>query len=161
MDLMRLPYVTEERLPSGATRYCYRRGSKKVTLRGKPGSKEFADHYASLCDGTPLIQSTSVKGSVAWLAGLYLADLERRVGDKLASPLTLKGHRHHLGKLVEEYGPKDANMPRSAVVKLHDKLTATPGAEDNLLKAISALYKWAIRRDYVTCENPARDVTRN
>lgn len=51
-------------------------------------------------------------------------------------------------------------MPRSAVIKLHDKLIATPGAADNLLKAVSALYKWAIRRDYVSCGNPTRDVQR-
>lgn len=50
---------------------------------------------------------------------------------------------------------------RSAVVKLHDTLSATPGAADHLLKAMSALYKWAIRRDHVTCENPARDMQRN
>lgn len=160
MDMMRLPYVTEERLPSGAIRYRYRRGKVKVTLKGEPGSREFLDHYASLRDDVPQPVSRAVRGSVEWLAGLYLSDLERRVGNRLASPLTLKGHRHHLGKLIAEYGAKDANMPRSAVVKLHDKLGATPGAADNMLKAVSALYKWAIKRDLVTCPNPARDVQR-
>lgn len=160
MDVMRLPYVLEERLPSGAIRYRYRRGKVKVTLKGAPGSREFLDHYNKVHNGVPVVKSSAVKGSVQWLVGLYLADLERRVGDSLASPLTLKGHRHHLGRLVDEYGKKDVNMPRSAIVKLHDKLTATPGAADNLLKSISSLYKWAIRRDYVTCENPARDVQR-
>lgn len=157
---MRLPYVTEERLPSGAIRYRFRRGAIKVTLQGAPGSREFLEHYSHLRDGIPAIASKSIKGSVAWLVGLYLADLERRAGDKLASPLTVKAHRHHLGRLIDDYGTKDANMPRSAVVKLHDKFTHTPGAADNLLKAISALYKWAIMRDYVTCPNPARDVQR-
>ncbi|CAM3168610.1 Phage integrase family protein [Paracoccus aminovorans] len=52
-------------------------------------------------------------------------------------------------------------MPRSAVIKLHDKLMATPGAADNLLKAISALYKWGIQREHVDCDNPTRDVKRN
>lgn len=160
MDVMRLPYVTEERLPSGAVRYRFRRGKVKVTLQGEPGSREFLAHYSALRDGVPIPTSKSVKGSVEWLVGMYLADLERRAGAKLASPLTLKAHRHHLGRLAAEYGSKDANMPRSAVVKLHDKFSATPGAADNLLKAVSALYKWAIRRDYVTCENPARDVQR-
>ena len=158
---MRLPYVTEERLPSGAIRYRYRRGAVKVTLTGEPGSREFLDHYTSLRDGVPLPVSKAVKDSVEWLVGLYLADLERRVGNRLASPLTLKGHRHHLSRLIGEYGQHDANMPRSALVKLHDKLGATPGAADNLLKAVSALYKWAIRRDLVKCDNPARDVQRN
>lgn len=158
---MRLPYVTEERLPSGAIRYRYRRGRVKVTLKGEPGSSEFLAHYNDLQNGLPAVAPRAIRGSVEWLVGLYLEALERRVEAHLASPLTLKGHRHHLARLVAEYGAKDANMPRSAVVKLHDKLAQTPGAADNLLKAVSALYKWAIKRDHVTCENPARDVTRN
>lgn len=157
---MRLPYVTEERLPSGAIRYRYRRGAVKVTLKGKPGSREFLDHYASLRDDVPQPVSRAIRGSVEWLVGLYLDDLDRRVGNRLASPLTLKGHKHHLSRLIAEYGGRDANMPRSALVKLHDKLQATPGAADNMLKAVSALYKWAIRRDLVTCPNPAKDVQR-
>ncbi|MFP5480580.1 MAG: tyrosine recombinase XerC [Alphaproteobacteria bacterium] len=157
---MRLPYVTEERLPSGAIRYRYRRGGVKVTLKGKPGSREFLDHYNTLREGVQIPESKAIRGSVEWLVGLYLDDLERRVGNRLASPLTLKAHRHHLGKLIAEHGDKDANMPRSHLIKLHDKMGATPGAADNMLKAVSALYKWAIRRDHVTCENPARDVQR-
>lgn len=157
---MRLPYVTEERLPSGATRYRYRRGAVKVTLKGAPGSREFLEHYSSLRDNLPVVTSTATRGSVEWLVTLYLKDLERRVAANLSSPLTLKGHRHHLGRLVAEYGPKDANMPRSALVKLRDKYTTTPAAADNLLKAVSTLYIWAIERDHVSCDNPARDVRR-
>lgn len=158
---MRLKFVTTERLPSGAVRYSFRRGKVKVTLRGEPGSREFHEHYAALIDDVPVIKSKAIHGSVEWLTGLYLLDLERRVGSGLSSPLTLKGHRHHLGRLIEEYGEHDANMPRSAVIKLHDKLGSTPGAADNTLKAVSALYKWAIRREHVHCDNPTRDVQRN
>lgn len=157
---MKLQYVLEERLPSGAIRYRYRRGKVKVTLKGEPGGREFLDHYNALHNGVPVVVSKATTGSVQWLIGLYLEDLERRVGDRLASPLTLKGHRHHLDRVAVEYGKKDANMPRSAVVKLHDKMTSIPGAADNMLKAVSALYKWAIKRDHVSCGNPARDVQR-
>lgn len=157
---MRLDFVTEERLPSGNVRYRFRRNGKKTTLKGEPGSREFLEHYASLRDGVPVPASKAVRGSVEWLVGVYLADLERRAGNHLASPLTLKSHRHHLGRLVDRYGKKSAEMPRSAIVLLHDDLNATPGAADNMLKAVSALYKWAIRRDLVECQNPARDVQR-
>lgn len=160
---MRLKYVTPERLPNGGTRYRFRRGKIKVTLRGEPGSREFHEHYASLVDGAPAATmpiAAPIKGSIRWLVGLYLADLERRVAANLASPGTLKGHAHHLGRLVAAYGDKDARMPRSEVIKLHDQYGATPGGADNLLKAISALYKWSIMRQYVDCANPARDVKR-
>ncbi len=157
---MRLKYVTTERLPSGKIRYRFRRNGKLTTLRGEPGSREFHEHYAALIDDVPMVTPKAVRGSIEWLVSLFLDDLERKVAAKLASPLTLKGKRHHLGRLIAEYGEQDANMPRSAVVKLADKLSATPGAADNLLKAISGLYLWAIQRDYVSCENPARDVKR-
>lgn len=157
---MHLPFVCRERLPSGGWRYRFQRGGRKVTLRGEPGSAEFLDHYRSLVDGAPMPATKAVRGSVEWLVGLYLADLERSVAARLASPLTLKGQRHHLARLVAEYGAKDAAMPRSAVIKLADKLRDRPGAARNMLKAVSALYRWAIPREHVTCENPARDVPR-
>jgi integrase len=160
VDLMNLPFVCRERLPSGGWRYRFQRGGRKVTLRGEPGSAEFHDHYRSLLDGAPLPATKAVRGSVEWLVGLYLADLERNVAARLSSPLTLKGHRHHLGRLAAEYGAKDANMPRSAVILLTDRHRATPGAARNLVKAVSALYRWAIPRGHVTCDNPARDVPR-
>ncbi|WP_146195198.1 site-specific integrase [Pararhodobacter marinus] len=160
VDDMRLKYVTTERLPSGATRYRFRRNGKVTTLRGEPGSREFHEHYAALIDGVPVVPMKAVRGSVEWLVGLFLEDLERKVAARLASPLTLKGKRHHLGRLVEEYGPKSAEMPRSAVIKLADKYAATPGAADNLIKGISGLYIWAIQREYVQCDNPARGVKR-
>lgn len=157
-----LKFVFAERLPSGAVRYRFRRDGKKVTIRGEPGSAEFHAHYSQLLSGAPKISHAArpVKGSVAWLVGEYLGDLEKRVAVNLASPLTLKGHRHHLGRLVAEYGPKDANIPRSAVVLLQDKFAATPGAADNLRKAIGAMYKWAIRRDLVSISNPTREIGR-
>jgi integrase len=157
---MNLPYVCRERLPSGGWRYRFQRGGRKITLRGDPGSPEMLDHYRSLMDGAPLPASNAVRGSVEWLVGLYLADLERSVAARLASPLTLKGHRHHLAKVVAEYGPKDANMPQSAVILLADKYRDKPGAARNLIKAVSALYRWAIPRGHVTGANPARDVPR-
>lgn len=157
-----LKYVFAETLPSGAVRYRFRRDGKKVTLKGAPGAPEFHAHYAALLAGLPKVaeEMRPVQGSVSWLVSEYMSHLELQVALNLASPLTLKGHRHHLSRLVAEYGKKDANIPRSAVIFLRDKYAATPGAADNLRKAISALYKWAIDRDKVSISNPTRDVSR-
>lgn len=161
---IKLEFVTPETLPSGNVRYRFRRGGKKVTLKGEPGSPEFMRHYAELKDGIAAEIATGgasvIPGSVAWLVGLYLADLEGRVGSGLSSPLTLKGHRHHLGKLVDRAARKDANMPRKALVQMQDEMVATPGAARNFLKAVSALYRWAIDREYVAGPNPTRDIKR-
>jgi integrase len=158
---VKLRYVLLETLPSGAVRYRFRRGKTKATITGKPGSPEFYRHYSELLHGTVKAPETgSVKGSVQWLVDLYLANLTSRVEAGLSSPLTLKGHKHHLGKLTADHGAKDANMPRGKLIEFRDQYTSTPGAADNLMKAISAMYKWAIQRDLVTVDNPTRGVSR-
>lgn len=159
--MIKLDYVSAERTATG-WRYRFRRhrNGPKVTLKGEPGSAEFMAHYEALLDDVPQPASLARHGSVEWLVTLYLRDLSDKVAANLKSPLTLKSRQHHLGRLVEAYGVKNANMPRSAVIKLTDRYARTPAAADNLLKAISALYIWAIQRDLVTCENPARDVKR-
>lgn len=156
---VKLRYVTWETLPSGQIRYRFRRNGTKVTLTGKPGEPEFHAHYAELLKGNSKPAGPLV-GSVRWLVNLYLENMESRVKAGLSSPLTLKGHSHHLGRLVETYGDKDANMPRGKLIEFRDRFTSTPGAADNLIKAISALYKWAIQRDLVTVDNPTRGVAR-
>ncbi len=156
---VKLQYVTWETLPSGHTRYRFRKDGTKTTLKGKPGEPVFHAHYAELLKGTPKPEGP-ITGSVRWLVSLYLENLRSRVTAGLSSPLTLKGHTHHLNKLVEAYGEKDANMPRGKLIEFRDRFTSTPGAADNLIKAISALYKWAIQRDLVTVNNPTQGVAR-
>ena len=156
---VKLRYVTWETLPSGQIRYRFRRNGTKVTLTGKPGEPAFHAHYAELLKGTPKPEGP-VQGSVQWLVSLYLENLGSRVKAGLTSSLTLKGHIHHLQKLVDAFGEKDANMPRGKLIEFRDRFTSTPGAADNLMKAISAMYKWAIQRDLVSVDNPTRGVAR-
>lgn len=161
---MKLRYVAKERMRSGKIRWRFQRGGQKVTLRGTPGSPEFLTHYAELLDGVAhtadSARARTVKGSIAWLVGRFLADVDNRVAAGLASPLTLKGHRHHLGRLVDRYGPKDARMPTGKLTEFLDEFTATPGARDNLRKSISAMFQWGIERELVPGPNPAAKIRR-
>lgn len=161
---IKLPHVFAECLPSGNIRYRFQRHGKKQTIQGEPGSPEFLANYAAILDGMdPAPATRTVKGSVAWLVGLFLRDLEQRVEAGLASPLTLKGHRHHLGHLVERFGKKDARMPRGKLVQFLDEFTATPGARDNRRKSISAMYQWALDREHLDPDNfrnPAQTIKR-
>jgi len=154
-----LKYVTWETLPSGQIRYRFRKNGTKVTLTGSPGTPEFHAHYAELLKGKPKAEDPLL-GSISWLVTLYLENLQARVTAGLASPLTYKGHNHHLAKLVAEYGEKNVNMPRGKLIEFRDRFTSTPGAADNLMKSVSALYKWAIQRDLVSIDNPTRGIHR-
>lgn len=157
----KLKYVARERMASGKMRYRFQRYGQKKTIKGEYGSPEFLAHYAALLDGidwTP--ENPITKGSIQWLVGKFLHDLERRVQAGLASPLTLKGHRHHLGRYVEEYGEYDLRIPRGKLASFLDEFSDRPGARDNLRKSISALYEWAIDREYHDGENPAKRIKR-
>lgn len=162
---IKLPYVFAEKMPSGNIRYRFQRYGKKATIKGEPGTSEFMRNYEAIRDGLdpkkPAIKAK--KNSVAWLVGLFLADLEMRVEAGISSPLTLKGHRHHLGRLVAEFGHKECEMPRKSLVRFLDRYAKTPGARDNLRKSISSLYDWALDKEHIdpdTFENPAKKIKR-
>jgi integrase len=162
---IKLPFVFAEKMPSGNIRYRFQRNGKKKTIKGEPGTSEFLRNYESIRDGLDICDTPPkvVKGSVSWLVGLFLKDLESRVEAGLASPLTLKGHRHHLGRLVAEYGAKDCRMPRGKLVQFLDGYSKTPGARDNLRKSISSLYEWSLDREHIdpdTFQNPAKKIKR-
>lgn len=158
----KLRYIDYETLPSGQMRYRFRRNGVKVTLKGEFGSPEFYKHYAELMKNpalaTPIVGP--VQGTIDWLVGLYLENLSQRVRAGLSSIKTLNGHTLHLGRLTGEYGPMDCNMPRGKLIEFRDKFTHLPGAADNMMKAVSAMYNWAIQRDMVTIGNPTRGVNR-
>lgn len=162
---IKLPFVFAEKMPSGNTRYRFQRHGKKATIKGEPGTSEFMRNYEAIRDGINPKDAPikAVKNSVSWLVGLFLKDVEMRVEAGLASPLTLKGHRHHLGKLIDKYGSKDCKIPRGKLVQFLDGYAKTPGARDNLRKSISSMYEWALDREHIdpdTFQNPAKKIKR-
>ncbi len=161
---IKLKYVCKERLPSGNFRYRFQRQGVKKVIHGEPGSAEFMANYEAIRDGIPKSSAgPAVKGSITWLTGLFLRDVEKRVQAGLISPLTLKGHRHHLGHLVDAYGKKNAYIPRGKLVQFLDQFSATPGARDNRRKSIAAMYEWALDREHLDplkYQNPAKTIKR-
>ena len=159
---VKLKYVARERMANGKFRYRFQRGGKKTTINGEPGTPEFLQRYTALLDGVEHVTPDRLRsGSIAQIVGLFLRDVESRVASGLASPLTLKGHRHHLGYLVSEYGEMDARIPRGKLVQFLDQFSSTPGARDNRRKSISALYEWALEREYLDpseYQNPAKTI---
>jgi integrase len=50
-------------------------------------------------------------------------------------------------------------MPRSAVIGIRDGMSSTPGAADNMVKAIRALYAWGIENGHVS-DNPPSNIAK-
>lgn len=80
------------------------------------------------------------------------------------SRATLNQRRSVLGRLCdheaepgERYGDFDMDAPTAAFVTIRDAWAGTPGAADNLIKSVRAVYKWAMERGEVA-HNPAAGI---
>lgn len=154
------PGLMKERLPSGRYRYRVRKAGQKavkITLHIAPDHPRFREHYHAARAGIQLPPEPDapqvIKGSIGWLVDLYVAAMP---GLGL-TPGTIHQRTVFLEWLRGEVGEYSAAMPKSEVIKLRDKRAATPGAADNLVKTIRAMYGWALDRDYVKT-NPALSI---
>lgn len=160
-----LPGLLQERLPSGSTRYRVRPEGKKwqrVPLSVGPDDPAFLDHYRAARAGVRLTAATtpleaSIPQTVEWLTYSFEKVMRDRVKAGLMDERTVKQRAAFYARLRKEYGQKHMDMPASAVVKLRDDMTATPGAADNMVKAVRALYEWARSVGHVST-NPAKGI---
>ncbi|AYO86100.1 integrase [Methylobacterium brachiatum] len=157
-----LPFVIADTDRHGNVRYYFRRRpEKKVRLRGKPGSAEFEAAYAAARDRQPVPESERrarpSKGSFIDVSQRYYAALaytkldastqgwqkraleEIAASDKGAAPLAMMQPRH--------------------VRRMRDAKAETPAAANTMLKALRALFQWAMEEEIVDAD-PTRDVKR-
>lgn len=155
--------IFKETLPSGRVRYKVRmKGSpgKQITLTVPPGHPDFHKFYEAARSGIKLhpdTEPTAVPKSINWLSQAYEKHLQERFDAGQVDQITLRTKKLYLGRLRDAYGAKHMDMPPAAVIELRDKYLATPAAADNLVKAIRAMYAWAIERGHVKT-NPAAGI---
>ncbi|MBL4806621.1 MAG: tyrosine-type recombinase/integrase [Rhodobacteraceae bacterium] len=149
---IKLKYVARERLPDGRYRYRFQRLGRKTTLPSTPGSLEFAAAYNLLLSGqNPAHPSGKIKtlnqtrGTVKWLVEVYNRYMRESVKNGTMSPLTEKQRTNLLGRFANEYGQRDAlHIPPKAIRVIINKWEGTPGAANNLLKSLRAMFVWAV-----------------
>ena len=167
------PYVMPDKQRDGRPRWLFRRrGYKKVTLKGVPGSKAFWESYAAAMAGQPQpgaaqpIKAKRVPTNIrtlGWLcdqwcaSGLFLQN----------TALTQSGKKYTLNevrrepvkqgqpKLMEEF-PLD-ELTFVHIEKLRDRKVDTPTAANNRLNCLSQMFKWAVKHKYMKA-NPAAEV---
>ncbi len=156
------PGLTRERMASGAYRWRVRvkgRKSWKITLPIEPTHPEFLAHYHAARRGekletpAPFVEPKAMRGSVAWLVDAYQ---DAMPGLNL-DPTTIKQRGYFLAQLRKEYGDYSMVMGSADVLKMRDARASTPGAADNFVKTVRAMYAWGKSRGFVK-ENPAVDV---
>ena len=162
-----LPGLLREKLPSGNVRYrvrVERRKTKRVRLYVEPGDPDFMEHYHAARRGilmkrpktARLVKPRQMRGSLNWLMREYLAWLEKQVAAGQYSPATLKQRRSQFRHL-KSVGEYSLDIPQPELLKLRDSMASTPGATDNFIKSVRAMYTWAVERNI--CElNPATGI---
>ncbi|MCB5410466.1 site-specific integrase [Pseudogemmobacter faecipullorum] len=165
------PGLLIEKHRNGKLRYRVRvEGNKarRIAIPVGPGDVDFVHHYHAGRAGETWVgtdvRPVLVVKSIDWLVHSYLDHLQRLVAARLASPLTLKQRRSmllrftdHVDDVQGRYGELTLDLPNAAFVRIRDAWIATPGAADNLMKACSAMYEWAVDRGDLAA-NPVKGI---
>lgn len=162
-------YVVEDRTDGVLRFYFRRKGQKKIRLPGVPGSDEFNAAYYDALNGTMKEDRTgpkmSTKGTLRWLCELYYQSAEykqldqrtRQVRKLIIESMWAEPIKPGSGKLFEDI-PLSAFGPK-AVRVLRDRKAEAPEAANGRVKALRAIFGWAIKKDVeLALPNPARDV---
>lgn len=163
--------VTHDRDRHGNVRLYFRtHGRSKVRLRERPGTKEFEAEvacarlnvpYSPLKTGATVDRPEAVsQRSFRWLCQEY----KRRVR---LSPKILARRSSVLDEICNsehKSGNKRGALPfdlleRKHVLEIRDDLRSTPGAQNEVVKVVSAMYGWAIENDILR-SNPALGIKR-
>jgi integrase len=143
------------------------RRKKRLPAGVGPDHPDFLRLYHAARAGQPAEATAPapVRHSLDWLVAQYLAALEAECAAGNKHPLTLKQRRGFLRRFADmeaeghRHGSRHMAAPRSAVIGLRDAMQTAPHAANNAVKAVRAMYAWAIERDMVK-DNPAAGVRR-
>lgn len=138
--------------------------ARRLTLNIAPEHSTFREHYYTARAGIQLpppedAETSAVAGSIGWLVVKYVAAMKKMYGEGQLSPATLHQRSTFLEWLRSEVGEFKMAMPQTELVKLRDEKSATLGAADNFIKAVRAMYAWAIERGHVGT-NPAKRIAK-
>jgi integrase/recombinase XerD len=153
---LKLKYLTGDVDRHGNARFYVRLpGRPKVRIRGVPGSEEFMMAYRSALAGKPkALPRIAVRGSFRYLCQLYFASLDFRQLDSA----TQTWRRRTLETISQQYGEQPvAQLEGRHVRRIVEERADKPSAAKKRLRAMQALFKWALASNEVT-RNPTRDV---
>lgn len=154
---IRVKHVHTDKDRHGNKRVYYQagRGAPKVRLRAPIGSPEFMDEYRVAANmPVKLKKPLYERGTFGALITAYYDSPEFTVELK---PTTQTVRRRILDKLKADHGHKGDDLQRKHVLDLRNEKGLGPHAANNRLKALKALYRWALNSGRVE-ENPTREV---
>lgn len=166
MASVRYPFTMYDYDRSGRKRWYVRLvvdgKNKKRRIRSPEGSEAWVAEYKAILEDMQANERPRPKNpyvavhSLAWLINQYFISPQF----KEAKPATQAQRRSILLRISKEGGHRDCRtLTKEAVQAGRDKRSATPGAANNMLKAMKAMYNWAMDAGHVT-HNPVEGVKR-
>lgn len=152
-------YLVSDKDRHGNVRYYVRRpGEKKVRIKAEPGTPEFDRLYWTAIKAGPepekLIRYST--NSLGWLITQFYNSAEFLS----KAEATQLQRRSILNRIKNDTGEIPFRAVTTAMIKQgRDNRAATPGAANNFIKVVKALYDWAIEAEH-TNFNPAQGVKR-
>lgn len=134
--------------------------NRRRRIRAKVGTPEWVAEYERYLrelkeDAQPRLTRVQ-KYSLEWLINHYISSAE--LAD--ASPATKLQRRNILYRIAKEHGHRDCRtLSKEAVEAGRDSRASTPGAANNYLKSIKAMYRWGMEKGHVRY-NPAEGIKR-
>ena len=159
MTNIKLPFVTTDVDRHGNVRHYYRRARPaEDPAQGTTRQREFEATYraASKDVESPKKPESkqAVQGSFRATCEAYYASPEYKGLDWS----TQAWRRRALDWVCKGHGDKPVRLLQTAhIYKMRDEKADKPGAANTFLKAMKALFKWAVKRDH-SLKNVARDV---
>lgn len=142
-------------------------GRSKVRLREKPGTEEFNDEVACARLGIPYVKKgeqpklvrNSQEGTFQWLVGQYKTRAAGSVTTKVwnARKAVLEEICDSRHKTARRGDLPYRSLALRHVTEIRDELRDTPGARNNIVRVISALFSWAISNGLAEV-NPAHGI---
>jgi integrase len=163
MPRPRLPYLQKETSRHGKTVWYVRAPSldgargKRIRVKGEFGSPEFMASYQAAMRGEgPPRRGKPAGGTLAWLIERYRESAAWAV----LKPATQKQRENIFKHVCQGAG----SNPAASIEKRHiaagrDRRAKTPGAANNYLKTMRALFSWAVESDLLKID-PTREVKR-
>ena len=153
---MRLKYVWEDLDRHDNVRiYVKVPGRKKVRIRELPGTPQFVAAYQAALEGVTSQPRQSGRGAFGFICRAYFAS---KVFKRL-DPGTQAWRKNELNRICEKHAEKPAALMKPEHIRALRDEKETPDASNQRLKALRALFKWAVQSGE-TPNNPTLQVER-
>jgi integrase/recombinase XerD len=157
LGTIRLPYLVSDVDRHGNVRHYVRiKGRPKARLEGAPGSQKFMAGYAKATAGMGTTVRRTAEGTFRALCTMYYASAAFRALDIS----TQKWRRRALDRICAEkdggYWPY-RDVDAHAIKALRDELEDKPVVANTRMKALRALFGWAVAKDHLDSD-PTRGV---